>query len=149
MKPFAITHRFSGRACICLAIGALLWLGLGCAEKRMVTIHTIPEDATIRIDGVEQPQRGQITQQFVFRSRDDVHRVSASRLGYKDAAENLTGSVPKNNIQLQLKVETRPINIIVRPAAAIVSVDGVKLKDEPITSITIDQPMGVDVRTIR
>jgi hypothetical protein len=68
--------------CFCLV--ALL---AGCATTRTLTIETRP-DANISVDGAPSGH-GTITQKFTWKNSKEVHRVTATREGYKDASADL------------------------------------------------------------
>src|SRR5215471_12739941 len=106
----------------CVVSFLVMWAS-GCATKRVVTIHAMPSDAQIWVDGVRRPQLGQVSEEFVYNSDAETHRITASRKGYIDKFETLTRGDTRTDVLMQLKVETFPINIIVEPVAAIVKVD--------------------------
>lgn len=118
---------------------------LGCVPTRQVTIRTRPADALIRIDGIERG-RGVVTETLEFPSATTVHRITASRLGYRDAVEVVTRETVRPELLLDLKVETRRINVLVEPVPAIVTLDGKPLSSEPVAAISADVELGVDAR---
>ncbi|HEY1628713.1 MAG TPA: hypothetical protein VGF52_02575 [Tepidisphaeraceae bacterium] len=123
----------------------MIFLIVGCAQTRTVTISAMPGDAELRIDGVDRG-RGPITQQFSFNSDSDSHRIIASRLGYKDAFLTITRDLDSNELSIEMKPETRRIHIMVEPAPAIISVDGKPLSADPVSVISTDVELGVDAK---
>src|SRR6185503_2567353 len=100
-----------------------------------ITINTKPGDAVIKIDNVEAG-RGPLVQRLVFNTQADVHTVSASRLGYKDASLTVTADYDKPVLLLELKPVTKMVYISVQPMAANISVDGKPLDQDPVNSIS-------------
>src|SRR3982751_5443292 len=97
-----------------LAMMVLAVLAGGCAQTQTVVSGTKPADANIHVDGVDRG-RGPITEQFVFKSAADVHRITAFRLGYKDTTATVTRDYDRNDLLIKMKPQTRDINIIVSP----------------------------------
>jgi hypothetical protein len=123
---------------------ALLFVLLtGCATNRTVTITTRPDDAALRIDGIDRGH-GPITEQFSFNSDTDVHTVSASRLGFKDETKPLTRDYTSETLDIEMKPQSRTINLSIFPVAANVSVDGVPISPEPVSTISRELPFTVD-----
>jgi len=118
---------------------------VGCEATRVVTIHTVPADATLRIDGVDRG-RGPITEPFAFHSDNDAHRVVASRLGYRDQSEVITRDSDRSDLTIEMKPESRRIHIMVEPAPAVVSVDGKPVSSDPVSVVSTDVELGVDAK---
>jgi TolB protein len=115
----------------------------GCATKRTITIIPHPPDATISID--DKPVgTGQITKTIEFKDDKATHRVSASRRGYQEAAIDLTKGYGSNELVMNLKPFTRVVNILVRPAPAVVKVDGQPITDKPVSAISKRLQFTVD-----
>src|SRR5437870_4689129 len=104
-------------------IGLLLVLVIGCAEKRIVTITAHPSDAVIRIDDQDKG-RGSVKQEIVFKNDRETHKISVSKLGYKDRMMVLSKDDKVKNVDLDLHAQTKLINIVVQPVRAIVSING-------------------------
>ena len=125
---------------------AFLLVGLmGCAQTRRVTIATRPPDATLKIDGV---QRGKapITEEFVFKNAEDVHRVVASRLGFADQTVRLLRDDTRDQLMIELHPVIRRVSITVSPAPAIISIDGKPINTEPTNFIATDLEFTVDAK---
>ena len=95
----------------------------GCATTRQITISAKPDDAAINIDGTDRG-RGPITEKFTFHGSDDVHHVTASRLGYTPQVVDLTRKFDKSDLFLELQPRTREILLHVTPVPAAISIDG-------------------------
>src|SRR4051794_20937002 len=121
----------------------VLLVCLGCATKRTITIIPQPPDAAISIDD-KAVGTGQLTKTIEFKNATETHRVSASRRGYQEAAIDLTSTYDSNELVLNLKPFTRVVNILVRPAPAIVKVNGEPVVDKPISAISKRLQFTVD-----
>ncbi|MCC7351357.1 MAG: PEGA domain-containing protein [Phycisphaerales bacterium] len=125
---------------------AFLLIGMaGCTQTRRVTIATRPPDATLKIDGV---QRGKapITEEFVFKNAEDVHRVVASRLGFADQTVRVVRDDRRDQLMIELHPVIRRVSITVSPAPAIISIDGKPVNTEPTNFIATDLEFTVDAK---
>src|SRR5205807_2098555 len=103
----------------------------GCATTREVTISARPADATLAVDG-ENRGTGPIREKFRF-GEDDVHRITASHLGYTTQTIDLTRNDDRKDVAIELKPRTRQVTIRVSPMPAKISLDGTPVGDEPVT----------------
>ena len=126
-----------------IATCAVALLTVGCATNREITISARPADASINIDGGDVG-RGPITQKFTFNGSDDVHHVTASRLGYAPQIVDLTSKYDKPDLLIELKPRTRQITLRVTPAPATISVDGKPQGDAPVSDLTLILPFTVN-----
>lgn len=133
MRPFA---------CYCLA--GLVTLVAGCATQKTITVQTRPE-ATIKVDGVEKG-RGTVTDVFIWKDAGEVHKVSASRLGYKDANFNLTRDYDKDTLLLTLPPQSKKVTVLVQPVPALVTIDGQQVSAEPTDRLSRELEFTVDAR---
>jgi hypothetical protein len=125
-------------------VAALFILFLtGCATNRTITISTRPDDALLRIDGIDRGH-GPITQQFSFSGDTDTHSVTASRLGFKDETKEITRDYTADTLDIEMKPQTRKINLSIFPVPANVSIDGVPITTEPVSTISRELPFTVD-----
>jgi Tol biopolymer transport system component len=115
----------------------------GCATNRTITISTRPDDALLRIDGVDRG-RGPITEQFSFHDETETHRVSASRLGFKDEIKEITRDYTSATLEMEMKPQTRKINISIFPVPANVSIDGLPISTDPVSTLSRELPFTVD-----
>jgi len=124
---------------------AILWMALlaGCATTRQITISAKPDDAAINIDGTDRG-RGPITEKFTFHGSDDVHHVTASRLGYTPQVVDLTRKFDKSDLFLELQPRTREILLHVTPVPAAISIDGKPQGDGPVADLSLSLPFTVD-----
>ena len=128
--------------CLIALLAAALGGG-GCAQTHSVTFTARPADAKIAVNDL--PGRtGPVTHEFQFRSNTEVHRVVASRPGYKDAVAEITSADDRSNIHLQLEPESRNVTFDVSPVPAIVSVNGDMLSVFPVSRITKELPFPPD-----
>jgi hypothetical protein len=126
------------------AIAALfLFLVTGCATTRTITITTRPDDAMLRIDGIDRGH-GPLTEQFSFSSDTDTHLITASRLGFKDESQQITRDYTADTLDIEMKQQTRKINLTIFPVAANVSVDGLPITEEPVSTVSRELPFTVD-----
>src|SRR5262245_59545688 len=110
-----------------LALLAILTcLTTACAEVRYVLIRANPPDADIRVNG-ETRGHGPVNERLVFNSPQDQIRITASRAGYRDQTEAITREETRQIITLELRPQSKRINIRVEPAPAIVKIDGIPL----------------------
>lgn len=130
-----------------LLLLTLLMLAAGCAPTRTMTITANPSDAILKIDDVDRGP-SPITQMFTFEQPNTVHRVTASRAGYRDKLEVVTLDPPVYDLVLNLQPETRRINVRVEPAAAIIKLDGKPLSPDPVTVLSAEVELGVDARNL-
>lgn len=114
----------------------------GCAQSKVFTISAKPVDADINIDGVLRG-RGPITEQFTFDTSRMSHRVTASRLGYKDSTQVITPDT-KKNVRFDLQPRSRTVNFSVYPAPAIISIDGKPITSGPVQNFSKDLEFTVD-----
>lgn len=117
----------------------------GCVTRREITISASPADAAIAIDGADRGT-GPITQKFKFKGADDVHQVSASRLGYTPQTIDLTGSYDKPDLLIQLEPRKKAVTIHITPVPAMVTVDGKPVSDVMIADTTVTLPFTVNER---
>lgn len=124
---------------------AILWVGLlaGCVTTRQITVSAKPADATINIDGLDRG-RGPITEKFTFHGSEDVHRVTATRLGYTPQVVDLTGKFDNPDLLLELQPRTRQVQVHVTPVPATVAVDGQPQGDQPAADLSLTLPFTVD-----
>jgi hypothetical protein len=120
-----------------------LFLLTGCATNRTITISTRPDDALLRIDGIDRGH-GPLTEQFSFNNDSDTHSVSASRLGFKDETKEITKDYTADTMEIEMKPQTRKINLSIFPVAANLSIDGVPINSEPVSTISRELPFTVD-----
>lgn len=121
----------------------VLLLLAACSVERQVTITTQPPDATLRIDNVDRG-RAPLTERFIFNSAQDIHRITATRPGYKDQTVTLTRDYDQPGMQIDLKPLTKRITINVEPAAAIVSIDGRPVANHPVPSHSTELDFTLD-----
>lgn len=120
-------------------VGLLLALvAVGCTTQRTITINTRPTDATIKINGVDRG-RAPITETFLFGQANQVHRVVASRGGYKDATWNVTSNYTQKSHLIELLPLTRKVTINISPEPAIIKIDGKEVSPQPLTSYTVPE----------
>lgn len=120
-----------------------LLLSMGCVTTRTVTITTRPPDAVIAIDG-QTRGRGPITEKFTFNDKLDSHRVTASRLGYRDTTVTLQQDEDRKEVVIDLKPFTRRVTVSVGPAPAVISIDGRPHSPDPVSTITTELEFSVD-----
>ncbi len=126
-------------------LAILACLATACADVRDVSIRTVPPDADIRING--QPDgRAPINERFVFRSATDQYKITASRAGYRDQTETITRDETRPVITMELRPQSKRINIRVEPAPAIVKIDGIPLSIDPVSTISAEPEFGLDLR---
>ena len=130
-------HRF---ALLCLSL-----VLVGCATTRTVTITARPPDALLKINGVDRG-RGPVTETFTFNSDADVHRVQASRLGFKDQTVTLARSFDKNSLLIELRPQTKRLSFSVSPVPGTIYVDGKPLAPDPVVTTSTELEFTVDAR---
>jgi Tol biopolymer transport system component len=134
--------RFANRL---VALCGLLFLVTGCAVQREVTITARPADAVISVGGVQRGP-GPVTAVLTFNTAQDVVRVGASRLGYKDKVLEITQQNVRDTINIELPPQTKRVTITSSPVPAVLSVDGKPLVADPVRSVTRDLEFTVDAR---
>ncbi|MGH7176877.1 MAG: PEGA domain-containing protein, partial [Tepidisphaeraceae bacterium] len=125
-----------------VGLAALLSVA-GCAQTRKLTISAKPADAEIKVDGVNRG-RGPITESLVFTAKEDVHRITVSRLGYRDQTVQVMRDDKRESLTIDLKPMTRRVNVIVQPVAAVISIDGQETGPEPTTVFSRELEFSVD-----
>ncbi|HEX4125623.1 MAG TPA: hypothetical protein VHY37_12920 [Tepidisphaeraceae bacterium] len=125
---------------ICLALFLT-----GCAVQRQVTLSTTPPDANLIVDG-ENRGRGPIVENFKFDSADDVHSVTAQRVGYADQTVRVGVDYQQPDLMISLKPRTRTLTFFADPMPAVISVDGKPLSADPVKQITVNLPFTVDAQ---
>lgn len=128
-----------------LALLTLLSLVCGCTTTRTFTIFTRPDDATIKIDGVDvgpSPVRRTLT----FSNSDDVHVVIASRRGYRESSYQLTMDEKNSDILIELKPLTATIHFTIEPVSAILKIDGDPVNAEPVKVYSKELEFTLDER---
>lgn len=123
----------------------LLMSLVGCTQTRRVTITTRPPDALLKIDGTERGH-GPITEEFKFKNAEQTHRVTASRLGFRDQTVQVVRDDPRDTLMIELRPVSRRVSITVSPAPAIISIDGRQINAEPANFITTDLEFTVDAK---
>jgi hypothetical protein len=118
-------------------------LAMGCATTRQMTISARPADANLSVDGVDRGH-GPITEKLRFRGDDDVHRVTASRLGYATQSVELKRSEDRKDLTIDLQPRTRAVVIRVSPLPARITVDGRPVADAPAQQASLTLPFTVD-----
>lgn len=126
-------------------IGALVLalLAAGCATEKTITISTKPADATIKIDGIDKG-RAPLTEKFVFANEKEVHRVTASRLGFRDQTVQVGREFAKKDMQIELRPQSRKVYFSVAPVPGVVVVDGKPLSPELVGAISAELEFTVD-----
>jgi Tol biopolymer transport system component len=121
----------------------LAWALLGCATSREITITSKPADALLNIDGTDRGQ-GPVTEKFSFSSSDDVHHVTARRLGYMDEAVPLTSQYDQSELVIEMHPRTKRVAVHVTPVPGMVTLDGKPQGDSPVEDIQLTLPFTVD-----
>ena len=143
MSISAATRRVRSSATV-LLMSLLMFHAIGCQTLRTVTIVTEPEDAMIKINGVDYG-RGPVTHQFRFEDEDDVHRITASRIGFKEQTEQLRRDDTRKIVEIQLRPQTRRIDFAVRPVPGVIKINGRQVTPQPVDvhsevlEFTVDQ----------
>ena len=88
-----------------------------------------------------RPRAGHIAQTFKFQGNDDVHHVSATRLGYASQTVELTKGYDQPDLLIQLEPQKKTLTFHVAPVAGIISVDGKPVGDAPLTETTVVLPL--------
>jgi hypothetical protein len=125
-----------------IAVCGLFFL-VGCVTERQITVSANPHDAMITIDGTDRGP-GPIAQTFKFNGNDDVHHVSATRLGYASQTVELTKGYDQPDLLIQLELQKKTVTFHVAPIAGVISVDGKPVGDAPLTETTVVLPFTVD-----
>src|SRR3954451_18251178 len=113
----------------------VLFAGLGCAQKKVVTIATQPPDALVRVDGIDRGP-APVRTTIVFKDVKDLHRVTATRKGYKPRDVTLARDQTGPRVNIDLRPLTRVVNIIVDPVPATVRINGQPVAPEPVSTIS-------------
>jgi hypothetical protein len=121
----------------------LLIVLAACSTRRVVTITPTPADAIISVDGIPRGA-GSLTEKFRWRHADDVHKVTASRLGYQEQTLLLTRDNPSTNYEIVLQPLSRRLNFSVSPVPAFIDIDGNPAGSDPVQSLSRDMPFTVD-----
>src|SRR5688572_28105413 len=131
--------RFIPTLCIFVA----LLTATGCTTTKVVTITTMPPDATIKVDG-QYRGMGKHTETFVFTDEDDSHMVTVSRLGFKEEPVTISRNFNRDNVQVELKPLTRRVNFVISPLPAHLIIDGQRVTTEPTTTVSRELEFTVD-----
>jgi hypothetical protein len=126
----------------------LLVLLTGCATTRTVTISTKPEDAVVKVNGVVVREQGStpVSHQLVFGSAAEPYRITASRTGYKESTVQLTREDRQTSVLIELQPLTRQIHFDVRPAPAILRINGQQVTPEPVSVLSRVLEFTVDAK---
>lgn len=128
-----------------LAILFSMILLTGCQTVRTVNISTKPADAVIKVNNVEVG-KGAVRHQFVFTAANPNHRVTATRLGYKDAIYNVARDYDRETLVLELKKESKRISISTSPVPAVISINGKPVASDPQAGWTQELEFTVDAQ---
>jgi dipeptidyl aminopeptidase/acylaminoacyl peptidase len=110
-----------------------------------VTIVAEPADAAVSVNGqVRGP--GPVVETFRFDFPSTVHRVAATRPGYKYEEVALTADSTVTQITLQLKPLRRRVTFTVRPVPGVIKVDGSPLSPNPVSQISVELEFTQDAR---
>ncbi|HXE52377.1 MAG TPA: PEGA domain-containing protein [Tepidisphaeraceae bacterium] len=123
---------------VCAAVVAV-----GCATNRQITISARPEDATIAVDGMDRGH-GPVNEKFTFHGDEDVHHVTATRLGYTPRSVDLTRSYDQPDLVITLEPRKKDVVLHVSPVPATVTLDGKAVGDGPVRDLTLTLPFTVD-----
>jgi hypothetical protein len=123
---------------LCLAL-----LLVGCATEHDITLGTTPADANLIVDG-ENRGRGPILEQFKFNGSDDVHSVTAQRVGYTEQTVRVGVDYDQPDLMITLKPRTKTVTFFSDPLPAVISVDNKPLSPVPIKQITVSLDFTVD-----
>jgi Tol biopolymer transport system component len=126
-----------------LSILLLCSLTVGCVTTRRLTITSKPADAMIKVDGVDVG-KAPVLHEFAFKDDKEIHRVSAAKLGFKEQTFNLTRDFDKETLTIDLKPQTKRINISVSPVPAVVSINGKPASTEAQAAISQELEFTVD-----
>lgn len=126
-----------------LSILLLCSLTVGCVTTRRLTITSKPADAMIKVDGVDVG-KAPVLHEFAFKDDKEIHRVSAVKLGFKEQTFNLTRDFDKETLTIDLKPQTKRINISVSPVPAVVSINGKPASTEAQAAISQELEFTVD-----
>lgn len=119
----------------------------GCTPERVVTLRANPSNAVIRVnDEVLGP--GPIDHRFVFRTEGEIHRISAVLQGYKEAVDTLTITSDRTEVLLNLRRDTRVINVQVEPAPAVIKLDGQPISEGRVSALSREIELGLDERSV-
>jgi len=118
------------------------WALIGCSTTREINITTKPADALISVDGADRG-KGQVVESLSFKG-DEVHHISAKRLGYRDEDVPLTSQYDKPDLLIELKPRTKQFTVHVEPVPATISVDGKPQGDAPVADTQLILPFTVD-----
>ena len=122
---------------LCLAIVA------GCSTSRQITISARPADAKLAIDGVDKGA-GPLTEKLVFKGRDDVHEVTASRLGYTSRTVQITRDEESPDLLIELQPQTKDVTFQITPVPATITIDGKTVTPTPVSHFATSLPFTVD-----
>jgi len=117
-------------------------VAVGCGSGQVVTIRTVPPDASIVVDGEPRP-RGPITERFSF-AGGQFHTVLVTRAGYTDKTILLDGTSDQSEVVIQLKPRTRRVRFFVSPYPAIVKIDGQPISNTPVLQASAELEFAVD-----
>jgi WD40-like Beta Propeller Repeat len=123
---------------VCLAL-----LLVGCAAEHDITLSTVPADANLIVDG-ENRGRGPVIEKFKFDSPDDVHSVTAQRLGFADQTVRVGVDYQQPDLAISLKPRTKQVTFFCDPLPAIISVDDKQLSSVPVKQISVNLDFTVD-----
>ncbi|CAN5566905.1 hypothetical protein BH09PLA1_BH09PLA1_34060 [soil metagenome] len=141
MLTIHATRRFSY-----LGLAVLLAISAGgCAQTKSFRFSAKPVDADFVIDGVPRG-RGPVNEQFTFDASRTSHRVTATRLGFKDQMKVITRDT-KKDVVFDLAVRDRLVNFTVQPAPAIITIDGKAVSNgQPMQNFSTTLDFTVDSR---
>jgi hypothetical protein len=133
------------RRLLSFPLSALLLVSVvGCAQTRQITVTTKPQDAFIKVDGIDRG-KGQVTEEFIFQNKNETHVVTVSRLGYKEQSIPVKGDHKGDTLNVDLKPLTAKVTINVAPVPAKISIDGESVGAETDT-VTRELPFTVDAK---
>ncbi|QOV88534.1 PEGA domain-containing protein [Humisphaera borealis] len=121
---------------------AVATTAVGCGGGRLITIKTVPADASIVVDGVPRP-KAPITERFSF-GGGQFHTVFVSRPGYTDKTILLDGTSEQTEVTVTLKPRSRRVRFIVTPLPAIVKIGGKPVADAAVTQASTELEFAVD-----
>src|SRR5580658_3864162 len=124
--------------------GLLLFLS-ACATHRTITITPTPPDSILSVDGIPRGV-GPLTEEFKFNGSDDVHRITASRPGFKEQTLVIGKNDPSTDYQIVLKPLTRRLSFTISPVPAFLDINGTPVSPDPITEISREMEFTKDAK---
>ncbi|MFT3787240.1 MAG: hypothetical protein QM770_13900 [Tepidisphaeraceae bacterium] len=133
------------RAWVGFGFVSIVALAVGCGTTREYTFVTTPPDAALQLNGkdVTATANGRPSR-LTFTSEGQTFTVTATRYGFEDMQRIIGSDTPPGEVRFDLKPQSKPVTVLVEPIAANITLDGQRLSNGLVDSMTFNLPFALD-----